>query len=327
VINSKFNGRVFSISAVLIVMLSIISFGQTKEVKPKIIYNQDQKQMNVADKTNLYCAGFITTSPVKTNFEIVGGDDESEQNIYSQGDFIYINQGANNGVKVGDMFAVIRPAGKVKTRSNSKGKLGIYVQELGAIEVVKVNSSVAVAKVKSSCDHFLLGDLVEPIENRSSLIYKTRPTLDVFAEPNGKKTGKIVMSKDGREILARDQIAFVDLGAEDNVSVGDYLTLYHPLGKGGVLNSKDDETVNLTDEDYGSKVFRGTDFSILGTRKSGNDADGKVVTTNDARKNRPAGLRKVVGEAVVLRVNEKTATILIIRNTREIHTGDMVEIQ
>ena len=37
--------------------------------------------------------------------------------------------------------------------------------------------------------------------------------------------------------------------------------------------------------------------------------------------------RKVVGEAVVLNVKEKTATVVITRNAQEIHPGDGVEIQ
>ena len=38
-------------------------------------------------------------------------------------------------------------------------------------------------------------------------------------------------------------------------------------------------------------------------------------------------IRKVVGEAVVLNVKERTATIVITRTAQEIHTGDWVEIQ
>ena len=45
-----------------------------------------------------------------------------------------------------------------------------------------------------------------------------------------------------------------------------------------------------------------------------------------AKAGRP-DLRKVVGEAVVLSVKEKTATIVITRTGQEIHPGDWVEIQ
>ena len=326
-INSKFNAKFFSISAVLVLILSIVSFGQNKEVRSKVVYNQEQKPMNVAERNNVYCAGYITNTPINSSFGVVGADDEQEQNVYAQGDYVYLNQGANNGVKVGDMFSVVRPQGKVKARSKGKGNLGFYVKELGAVEVVRVRSNVSVARVKTSCDNFLLGDLVQPMEVRVAPLSTPRPALDVFAEPNGKRTGKIVMARDGREALGKEQIVYVDLGAEDNVSVGDYLTIFHPLGKGGVLNYKADETAEATNSSYGSQAYKGTDFSILTPRKSGNNADGSIVTSNKARKGRPADLRKVVGEAIVLKVNERTATVLITRSKQEVHPGDSVEIQ
>ena len=50
------------------------------------------------------------------------------------------------------------------------------------------------------------------------------------------------------------------------------------------------------------------------------------MTTAKAKEGRPF-LRKVVGEAVVINVKERTATVVITRNAQEIHTGDWVEIQ
>ena len=62
-------------------------------------------------------------------------------------------------------------------------------------------------------------------------------------------------------------------------------------------------------------------------RKKGSRATGKEVTTYMAKENRPDYLRQVVGEAVVLNVKEKTATVVITRTATEIHPGDWVEIQ
>src|SRR5258705_5419205 len=46
----------------------------------------------------------------------------------------------------------------------------------------------------------------------------------------------------------------------------------------------------------------------------------KTVTTSMAKDGRPAGMRKVMGEAVVLNVNGKTGTVLITRAAGEIVT-------
>ncbi len=294
---------------------------------PKLVINRMQKEMPVASGNNLYCAGYIQTAPVNTDFEVVGASNEREQNIYAENDYVYISRGANRGVKVGDMFAVTRPRGKFRTSFSRKGNLGIYVQELGAVEVVSVKAEVSVARVVTSCDNFLLGDLLQPIPERTSPVFQPRPRFDLFADPSGKAQGRIVMARDGREALSAEQVVYIDLGAEDNVRVGDYLTIFRPLGTGGVLNSDRHVSLSARDEGFQSETYRGGKFSNQASRKSGSEAEGEIVSRRDARSRRPRGLRKIVGEMVILNVKERTATALITRNAQEIHTGDMVELQ
>lgn len=326
-VNSKFKAKVLGITFLVFSVLTGISFAQTKEVKPTVIWNQDGRKMSVAERNNLYCAGYIQNSPINTNFEIVGADNEREQYLYSQGNYIYLNQGASNGIKVGEVYAVIRPRGKVKSRDSVKKQLGTYVEEVGSVEIVRVKDAVSVARIKNSCDNFLLGDLLKPWETRAAPTYSPRPALDIFANPSGKANGRIVMARGGSETAAKDQIVYIDLGAEDGVQVGDYLTVYRPLGKGGAVNIHQDETMSTQDDDYKSETFKGSDFSIMAPRRDGENANGKRVTTTEAKKPRPANLRKVVGEMVILNVKERTATALITRNAQEIHTNDLVEIQ
>jgi hypothetical protein len=294
---------------------------------PKLVINQIQRDLPVAARNNLYCAGYIQNTPVNTDFELVGASDEREQNMYSENDYVYISRGANGGVKIGDMFAVTRPRGKFRTKFSRKGTLGIYVQEVGAVEVVSVKSDVSVARVVTSCDNFLLGDLLQPIPARVSPLFQQRPMFDLFAEPTGKAQGRIVMARDGREALSAEQIVYIDLGAEDSVQVGDYLTIYRPLGTGGVLNSDQHIALSARDDGFQSKTYRGGKFSNQAPRKEGSEAEGDLVSRREAKSRRPRGLRKIVGEMVILNVKERTATALITRNAQEIHTGDMVELQ
>jgi hypothetical protein len=298
-----------------------------KKPRPTLVLDKTRKEMPVASGNNLYCAGYVQTSSVDTASKIVGAEDEQEQKVFAQGDNLYISIGANKGVNVGDVFAVIRPRGRVETRWTKKKNLGFYVQEIGALEIVKVKSKVSIARVKSSCDNLLLGDLLQPVEQRTSPMSQARPSLDVFGEATGKATGRIFMARDGREMLGREQIVYIDLGAEDRVSVGDYLTVYRPLGKGNLFDNDGDEANSARRGDFQSNEYRGSKFSTLSARKSGERAGGEVVTSEKAKKDRPQGLRKVVGEIVILNVKEKTATAMITRTAQEIHTGDIVELQ
>ncbi len=324
-INRKFKAGIFAVTFSVISIFTSATVAQNRDLKSPIAASETRK-MSVAERNNVYCAGYIQNSPIDSSFEIVGADEERQQQIMSQGDFIYINKGASGGVKVGDIFSVIRPKGKFSSKFSTKGKLGTYIQEVGLIEVIRVKQDVSVAKVKTSCDNLMYGDVLKSWDNRVAPMFTKRPALDTFADSNGKLTGRIVLARDGREQVSRDQIVYIDLGAEDNVKAGDYLTIYRTLGKRGIIESYGDDAVSPSSDGYESDAYQGGKSSIMSARKSGDNAEGKVVTNPNAKTPRPM-LRKVVGEMVIISVKERTATAVITRNAQEIHTGDMVEIQ
>jgi hypothetical protein len=327
VVNFK---KIFSIATVAIVALFSASalFAQG-------IVVQSPKKFDVATGNNLYCAGFVQSAPIafarrdssSTANEIIGAYNEQDGWNYGQNNYLYVNAGVDKGVQVGDIFSVIRPKGEVESRWTKKGRLGVYVQELGLVEVVRVKQSVSVVRVKTSCDSMLLGDLLVPFQPRVSSAYIQRPALDWFGDASGKATGRIFMARDNQEAVSRDQIVYVDLGAEDSVAPGDYLTIFRPLGKGNLFINDEDESVEARISDYASSEYRGGKFSNQSPRKGGTGADKGIITTEKAKSDRPSGLRKVVGEGMVVNVRERTATVVITRVAQEIHTGDWVEIQ
>ena len=317
----------FGTLSLIVLLFTANAFGQKPTPTPQMMFNREVREMPIVGKNNLYCAGYVETGTVDVKNELVGADKEQEKNIYAQNDFVYISMGADKGVKVGDMMSVIRPRGRVETRWTKKKNLGFYVQEIGAVEIVNVKSATSVGRVITSCDNLLLGDLVQPIPARTSPTFAQRPALDLFADSSGKTNGRIFMARDNQELLGREQIVYIDLGAEDNVKTGDYLTIYRKLGSGNILDDLPAESVSARQEGFQSFEYRGGKFSNQAGRKSGAKADGRVVTTKRAKRNRQEGLRNVVGELVILSVKEKTATAVIVRTTQEVQTGDSVELQ
>ncbi|MBA2378562.1 MAG: hypothetical protein H0V76_03190 [Blastocatellia bacterium] len=280
----------------------------------------------VAVGNNVDCAGYVQRAPINTTNRLVGGQEEQEQFSYAQNNIVYINAGANRGVQPGMQYSVVRPRGQVNTPWTTKGSLGFYVQEVGMVEVIRVKREVSVAIVRVSCDTLLLGDVLQPWQERVAPVHGPRPAFDLFADPSGKAVGRLFMARDMQEMITRDQIVYVDLGREDRANIGDYLTIFRPLGDGNLM-SLPPESVAARSSGYESRVYRGGRFSNQAARKKGDEARGTVQTTHDAKRDRPAGLRKVVGEGVILNVRERTATVLITRTAQEIHTGDFVEIQ
>ena len=111
------------------------------------------------------------------------------------------------------------------------------------------------------------------------------------------------------------------------MQVGDYVTVFRPLGRGNIFENDEKENMSARSEGYQSDEYRGGKFSNQAPRKRKSDATGRVETNVDAKESRPDGIRKVVGELVILNVREKTATAMIVRYAQEIHTGDWVELQ
>ena len=283
-----------------------------------------------ARETEMQCAGFIEHRPPAGRLEIVGAEHEQEQHVFVEGDYVYINGGAQAGVRAGQEFSVIRPRGRFKTRFSRKdGSLGMYTQELGRLRVVNVKQNVSVALITQSCDNMLLGDLMREVPVRPAPIVRAELPLERFSEPSGKQQGRIVMARDFREVLSKDEVVYIDLGAEDNVKPGDHLTIYRPLGTGGISRFKADEVIPGGSRSFESPVYRGGKYSNMAPRvKDPVDGHYKSITSEIAVKSRrPALPRKIVGEVVIISVEQRTAAAVITRHAQEIHTGDFVEVQ
>ena len=283
----------------------------------------------VARESESACAGFIEQTPPRDRFEIVGAEDETLNRLFAEGDYVFVNAGAQQGAQVGQEFSVVRPRGQFRSKfSTKRGSLGVFTQEIGRVRVVRVKDQVSVALVVASCDNILLGDLLRRVPPRTLPAGRADAALDHFSEPTGKQSGRIVLARDGREAVSLDQVVFIDLGAEDNVKPGDYLTVFRPVEKGVIVKQGNEIAANAR-RGFESDHKRGGEFSNQAQRLK--DVDGgmyeETVKTPEIRKRRPAVPRRVLGELVVLHVEGRTATAVVTRVAQEIHTGDHVEVQ
>lgn len=284
-----------------------------------------------AKETELYCAGFIEYAPAPYRLEIVGGEEEQERRVYAQGDFVYINAGANRGIRVGQEFSVIRPRGQFRPAfTRKKGWLGVYTQEVGRLRVVEVKDRVSVAQVVQSCETILLGDLLRASYPRPATSLPAETKLARFADPSNKQRGRIVLARDGREMLSANQVVFIDLGEEDGLRPGDRLIIYRPVGTGNVTRFRDDEVTVAASGGFESHRFRGGKFSNQAPRvEDGNTTGiyGPTVSVPEIKGRRPPLPRKIVGELVVTNVQRRASTAIITQTTQEVVTGDYVEVK
>ena len=302
---------------------------QRREQQATLIAPEARQPAPVARASESACGGFIEQAQQQPAGQIVGAEDERERRVFGEGNLVFVDMGAQGGVRVGQEFTVVRPRGRFNSKfSRKSGALGIYSQEVGRLRVVRVRDRVSVARVTVACGDILLGDLLRPAVEREVPRSRADVALDLFAEPTGKQTGRIVLARDGREMVSRDQVVFIDLGSEDGVKAGDYLTVYRPVEHGTLVEYGNEIAAN-TRRGFESEEFKGGKHSNQAQRVKDIDGpqSGTTVKTPSIKRQRPPVPRKVVGEIVVLRVEGRTATAVVTRIAQEIHTGDAVEVQ
>lgn len=316
--------------------LPLVANAQTPAPTPRMILPTSAQPARVAGESSLFCAGYIRYQRFGQTPEIVGAEEEQEQRTYADGDIVYINAGSRQGIKEGQSFQIIRPRGDVKGVHRKKiGFLGTYVQEVGQLQVFKVREETSAAKITFTCHAALLGDLLVDIPVRESPLHRAEGNLDRFADPSNKPVGRLMMAKDNRELLTKNDIVYIDLGGEDNVKRGDYLTIYRPLGTGNLTRIDNEEMARNRATGFQSDRYRGGGIGNQASRAKDEtafvDANGRYryrpITSREVKKDRPAMPRKIVGEMVIIDVQSRTATAIITRVTNEVHTGDWVEIQ
>ena len=323
-------------SFVCLLALAFTANAQSPAPTPQVLMPAPGQPLRVAGKSSLYCAGYIRYQRLSHMPEIVGAEEEQEQRTYADGDIVYLNAGSQQGIKEGQNFQIIRPRGDVKgVHKQKRGFLGTYIQEIGQLQVFKVRENTSAAQITLTCDAALLGDLLAPVPDRESPLQRAEENLDRFADPTGKQNGILMMAKDNREMVTRNDIVYIDLGSEDQIKRGDYLTIYRPLGTGNVTRVDNEESARNRATGFQSDRYRGGGFSNQASRAKDTtafrDTEGRYryrpITSREVKRHRPLMPRKIVGEMVIIDVQTRTATAIITRAASEVHTGDWVEIQ
>jgi hypothetical protein len=274
----------------------------------------------IVHRKDILCAGFISKRKLATDFKIIGGEREDEINWYTTTNIVYLDYGAKDGASAGESLYVIRPQGKFENPFTGKD-LGYYHEEVGVIRIIAVQRRVSTAEVVMSCDGMLVGDIVRPFDQYVAPEPRAYEPLNRYELPNGQLSGQIVLSRGYRDYLSQRDIAFIDIGADQGVKVGQYFTIYRkpgheegPVGPENVFN--DDPLVRKRDSGFSDKRYHGGEFSIIAPY----EYDAHV---RDKRKGVP---RKVLGELCVIRVEGHTATAVITRTQFEVNLGDYVEL-
>jgi hypothetical protein len=266
------------------------------------------------------CAGYIG-EPVPEDLQIVGSEKEAYVREFSQGDLVYINRGRDANLQTGAEYQIVRNIGPVYDPANRRRKLGTLVQELGILRITEVRDTSATGEITLICTGTVnLGDALIPYERRPIPTIRPYRPLSIVGAPTGRATGQILAGQLGREQLARNDVVYINLGADNGIKVGDYLTIYRPLASEPITRFRDDKIGQSRNDGFSSDRFGTRDNSSLASSQKGYPQVAERIPRSELP-------RTLVGEIVIIRTEANTSVGVITRTTREAVIGDRVELQ
>jgi hypothetical protein len=283
---------------------SVVS-AQTASQAPVVNSTQRVNEATSPDYTAVYCSSFVSDERVSNDTVLISGEESRAKITFARGDYVYINKGSAQGVKVGDRYSVIRATEdptKVqwfKWQDKLMKAMGTLYKDTGQLIVTTVQPNVSIAQVSFSCDYMQRGDIVRPYQERPSPPYKPSGTFEHFAPVSGKSVGMLVVGQEFSQLYGKNSIVYINLGNNQGVKVGDYMRIFRYQGSMS-------ELVPNT-EGYQYKLFG---FGSTPAKYEWNDLP-----------------REVLGEGVVINTSRNSSTVFITYSRIEAYAGDYVEIE
>jgi hypothetical protein len=176
-------------------------------------------------ESNLYCFGYLGPAREQFPFLTIGAENLIEQADFTTLDLMYINGGSEQGLKVGDEFWLVTEEQDI-IHPVTNETLGRYYQFRGRAVLVAAQERSSTIRVMSSCGEVPLGSALKAFEPIPIPLARKTPAAQAGDPPSGKGMGYIVTSKDGLVAIGSDSTVIVDLGAEQGVQPGDFLTIF-----------------------------------------------------------------------------------------------------
>lgn len=255
--------------------------------------------------STVYCSSFVSSDHGGDQARMISGEESSSKLIFALRDYVFINQGSSQGVRVGDRYSVFRPESDVnrvqwfKWQGKLMNAMGTLFKDAGQLKIVNVQPNVSTAEVIFVCDYLQRGDWIRPFEERPSPPYKPAEAFDPFAPVSGKSVGMMVVGKEFSQVYGKLSTVYVNLGTGQGVHVGDYLRIFRYQGSHAQL------VPSFQDFQYAMYGFGSTPVHYQ---------------WNDLP-------RDVLGEGIVLNVGPNSATMLITLTRMDVFAGDYVEVE
>jgi hypothetical protein len=260
---------------------------------------------NTPTRSDMYCSGYITTDHIPTDHFIAAGWNSPDQTRFGAPiDIIYIH---GHDIKVGDRYAIVRHMRDPNNYEFYPGEnaairnAGEPYSERGIAKVIDVQKNTGIAVPELACGDFVIGDVAIPFVERQAPVFRAVAP-ERFTPPNGKPQGRIIMASEFDSLLGVKYIAYINLGEDKGIKVGDYL--------------RATRTYNYVYHDHDMGMSR---YAVAAEDTQKSPVKFPVSDISSLP-------RMTLGNMIVLQVHKHSSTVMITAALQDIHVGDGVEL-
>ena len=220
----------------------------------------------VGFEDDVYCAGWIGAENEPVTGRIAAAEYEDSRHMFGVGDIVYSDVGMREGLMAGQEFQVIRAGHEVYRPGSYTDTLGRFYHTPARLKVVCVQETTAILEITESCEPSFIGDLLIPFEPIPIPLVRASAPLTQCDRPSGKTTGHIVDVKDRATPVGADSVVFLDLGEDNGLYPGDFLTIFRARNDSGTIRTVLGEAAVLWTKGRTSvaKVTSMVDYMVLG---------------------------------------------------------------
>lgn len=238
-------------------------------------------------EADVYCSGWIGDISDTFPALIFSAELINSKQGFFQGDIVYINAGAKQGIAAGQELWVIRPARTVYRPGSVTDLLGRVFLTPGRVRILCAQEDSAIGEIVLSCSDVNIGDALLPFEPVPVPLVRRTAPLSSCDPTTGKVSGHIVDDVDRVTAIAKNSVIFLDLGEDDGLMPGDFFSVFRPPVQNPNLNI------------------------VLGESSIPMDR----------------GVRIMLGEAAILTTRKKTSVAIITSMRDTMYVGDYVEMK
>jgi hypothetical protein len=179
----------------------------------------------LGSESEVACFGYLGPTNEAFVAEVIGAQEVSEQTDFTTNNLLYLNAGADRGLKPGDEFWIITPGDEVIHPASGRD-IGRFYDYRGRAVVLCVEAHTATVRVTHACTDIPMGSFLKAYEPIPIPLGRKSPAAVACDPASGKAKGRIVYTRDGVYQIGTDTDVLVDLGLAEGLQPGDFLTIY-----------------------------------------------------------------------------------------------------